>query len=102
MKLTELGHGKVKSLETACARVELRHRESAGWLDTAEYRRGVLSGIVGGDGESPSQGEGSDGSTQLVMETRAGQAGSGKHEPTFLRAIANQAKKSKDHRFRYL
>jgi hypothetical protein len=38
----------------------------------------------------------------LYKETRAGHAGSGKHEPTSLRAIANRAKESKHHRFRSL
>ena len=47
-------------------------------------------------------GEGPDGSTQPVKETRAGQAGSDQHEPTSLRAIANRAKESKHHRFRNL
>ena len=64
--------------------------------------RGVLSGIVVGDGESPSHGEGPDGSTQPAKETHAGQVGSGKREPTSLRGIANRARARKHHRFRDL
>ena len=87
---------------TACARVESSRREQPGRRETAGCRRGVLSGIVVCDGESPLHGEGPDGSTQPAQETRAGQAGSDNHEPTSLRAIANRARESKHHRFRNL
>ena len=76
--------------------------EQPGRRASAGCRRGVLSGIVVCDGESLLHGEGPDGSTQPVKETRAGHAGSGKHEPTSLRAIATRAKESKHHRFRNL
>jgi hypothetical protein len=76
--------------------------EQPGRRESAEYQRGVLSGIVVGDGESPLHGEGPDGSTPPIQETHAGHAGSGNHEPTSLRAIANRAKESKHHRFRNL
>jgi RNA-directed DNA polymerase len=102
MTLTELGHERVKSPATACARVESLSTERTGRLETAACQRGVLSGIVVGDGESPLHGEGPDGSTPPVQETRAGHAGSDQHEPTSLRAIANRAKESKHHRFRNL
>ena len=102
MKPTGLGHERVKSPATACARVESSSTERPGRRETAACRRGVLSGIVVGGRESRPQGEGPDGSTQPVQETRAGQAGSGKHEPTSLRAIANRARESKHHRFRNL
>ena len=102
MTLTELGHERVKSPETVWARAESSSRERAGRLVAAVSRGGVLSGIVVGDGESPLHGEGPDGSTQPAKETHAGQAGSDKHEPTSLRAIANRAKESKHHRFRNL
>ena len=102
MKPSERGHKKAKSPATACARVESSSMEQPGRRETAGCRQGVLSGIVVCDGESPVHGEGPDGSTQPVKETRAGQAGSGKHEPTSLRAIANRAKESKHHRFRNL
>jgi hypothetical protein len=49
---------------------------------------GVVSGIVLGDGESPSPGEGPDGSTPPAKETRAGQVGLEPHEPTSRRATA--------------
>jgi len=102
MKPTGLGHEKAMSPETACARVESSSMEQPGRRASAGCRRGVLSGIVVCDGESPLHGEGPDGSTQPVKETRAGHAGSGKHEPTSLRAIATRAKESKHHRFRNL
>jgi RNA-directed DNA polymerase len=102
MKPTELGHVRVKSLDTACARVEWLNRELSGRPATAACRRGVLSGIVVGDGESPSQGEGPDGSTQPAKETRAGHVGPDTHEPTSLRAIAKRARACKHHRFRDL
>jgi len=63
---------------------------------------GVLSDIVLRDWESQSQGEGSDGSTQLAKETYAGHDGPGIHKPTSLQGIANRAKTSQDHRFRNL
>jgi RNA-directed DNA polymerase len=102
MKSTERGHVRVKSLDTACARVEWPNRERSGRPQTAACRGGVLSGIVVGDGESPSQGEGPDGSTQPAKETRAGHVGSDPHEPTSLRAIAKRAQACKHHRFRDL
>ena len=102
MKPTGLGHEGVKSPETACARVESSNKERAGRRDAAGCRRGVLSGIVVGGRESRPHGEGPDGSTQPVQETRAGQAGSGKHVPTSLRGIANRARESRHHRFRNL
>jgi hypothetical protein len=89
MKPTGLGHEGVKSPETACARVESLNKERAGRRDAAVCRRGVLSGIVVGGRESRPHGEGPDGSTQLAKETRAGHAGSGKHEPTSLRGLSN-------------
>lgn len=102
MKPTGLGHARVMSPDTVCARVESSHMERAGRPVPAACRGGVLSGIVVGDGESPSHGEGPDGSTQLAQATPAGHAGSGYQEPTSLRAIANRAKESKHHRFRNL
>ena len=102
MKLAGLGHERVKSPDTACARVESSSMEFPGRRASAEYQRGVLSGIVVGGWESQPHGEGPDGSTQPTQETHAGHAGSGKHEPTSLRAIANRAKESKHHRFRNL
>ena len=102
MKPTELGHERVKSPDTACTRVDLVNKEGAGRPATAACQRGVLSGIVVGDGESPLHGEGPDGSTQPAKETRAGHAGSGKHVQTSLRGIANRAKESEHHRFRNL
>jgi hypothetical protein len=106
MKLTGLGHERVKSplvhRLAACARVESSNRERAGRRETAGCRQGVLSGRVVGDGESPSHGEGPDRSTQPAKETRAGHAGSGQHVPTSLRGIANRARESKRHRFRNL
>jgi len=102
MKPTEMGHERAMNPETACARVESSNREGAGRPESAACRGGVLSGIVVGGWESRPHGEGPDGSTQPAQETRAGQAGSGNHEPTSLRAIANRAKESKHHRFRNL
>ena len=102
MRLPVLGHERVMSLETAWARVESSSRELPGRPETAACCRGVLSGIVVGDGESPSQGEGPDGSTQPAQETRAGHAGSEQRERTSLEAIAIRAKESKHHRFRNL
>jgi len=102
MKPTEMGHERVKSPDTACARAESGITERAGRPATAACQRGVLSGIVVRDGESPLHGEGPDGSTQPAKETRAGHAGSGKHVPTSLRGIANRARESKHHRFRNL
>jgi RNA-directed DNA polymerase len=102
MKPVGLGHERVMSPDTACARVASSSMEHPGRRETAGCRQGVLSGIVVCDGESPLHGEGPDGSTQPVKETRAGHAGSGTHEPTSLRAIANRAKESKHHRFRNL
>ena len=61
MKLAALGHVKVKSLDTAWARVEALNMERSG--RRKPMPRGVLSSIVLRDGESPSQGEGLDGST---------------------------------------
>jgi hypothetical protein len=89
MKPTALGHERVKSPDTAWARVESWNRERTGRRETAACRRGVLSGIVVGGRESRPHGEGPDGSTQLAKETRAGHAGSGKHEPTSLRGLSN-------------
>ena len=63
MKPTELGHARVKSLDTAYARVEGPNRERTGRPGTAAWERGVLSGIVVGGWESQPQGEGPDGST---------------------------------------
>jgi hypothetical protein len=58
MKSSALGHERVKSplvhRLAAWARVELSNRERVGRRETAGCRRGVLSGIVVGDGESPS------------------------------------------------
>ena len=102
MKPTGLGHERVKSPDTACARVESSSMERPGRPATAVCRGGVLSGIVVGGWESQPHGEGPDGSTQPAKETRAGQAGSDHHEPTSLRGIANRAKGSKHHRFRNL
>jgi len=59
-----------------------------GGRETATRPWGVLSGIVLGDGESPSHGEGPDGSTPPAKETRAGQVGLDQHGPTSLRATA--------------
>ena len=92
MKPTELGHERVKSPATACARVEAWNTERTGRRENAASRRGVLSGIVVCDGESPLHGEGPDGSTQPAQETRAGRAGPGHHVPTSLRGIANRAR----------
>jgi len=102
MKPTELGHERVKSPATACARVESSNKERTGRRENAACRQGVLSGIVVSDGESPLHGEGPDGSTQPAKETRAGQVGPGHHVPTSLRGIANRARESKHHRFRNL
>ena len=102
MKSTGLGHGRVMSPDTACARVEFSNKERAGRPAGAGCRGGVLSGIVVGDGESPLHGEGPDGSTQPAQATPAGHAGSEYREPTSLRAIANRAKESRHHRFRNL
>lgn len=102
MKPTGLGHERVKSPDTACARVKSSNRERAGRRETTACRRGVLSGIVVCDGESPLHGEGPDGSTQPAQETRAGHAGPGQREPTSLRGIANRARESRHHRFRNL
>jgi len=82
-----LGHDRVMSPETAWARVESSSEEQPGRRFAAVYQRGVLSGIVVGGWESQPHGEGPDGSTQPTQETRAGHAGSGKREPTSLRAI---------------
>lgn len=49
---------------------------------------GVLSGILLRGRESRPHGEGPDGSTQSIKETRAGHVGLDKHEPTTLRGIA--------------
>ena len=84
MKPTELGHERVKSPATACARVEALTTERTGRRENAASRRGVLSGIVVGGRESRPHGEGPDGSTQPTQETRAGHAGSDQHEPTSL------------------
>jgi RNA-directed DNA polymerase len=97
-----LGHERVMSPETAWARVEALSREFPGRPETAGCCRGVLSGIVVGDGESPLHGEGPDGSTQSAKETHAGHAGSEHREPTSLQAIADRAKESRHHRFRNL
>lgn len=102
MKPTALGHERVKSPDTAWARVDSSNREHPGRPATAVCCRGVLSGIVVGGRESRPQGEGPDGSTQRAKETHTGQAGSEQHEPTSLQAIANRAKESKHHRFRNL
>lgn len=93
MKPTGLGHERVKSPDTACARVESSNRERTGRRETAGCRRGVLSGIVAGGRESRPHGEGPDGSMQLAKETRAGHAGSDQHEPTSLRGLSNWAVK---------
>jgi hypothetical protein len=95
MKPTGLGHERVKSPATACARVEAWSTERTGRRASAASRRGVLSGRVVSDGESPLHGEGPDGSTQPAQETRAGRAGPGHHVPTSLRGIANRARESK-------
>ncbi len=102
MTPTGLGHTRVMSPDTACARVASSSTECPGRPATAVCQGGVLSGLVVGDGESPLQGEGPDGSTQPAQETRAGQAGSDQHEPTSRRVIANRAKESKHRRFRNL
>jgi RNA-directed DNA polymerase len=102
MKLSALGHERVMSPDTLWARAESSNMEQPGRPATAACLRGVLSGIVVGDGESPSLGEGPDGSTQSAQETHAGHAGSDHHEPTSLRGIAHRAKESKHHRFRNL
>ena len=102
MKPTGLGHERVKSPDTACARVEASSMERPGRPATAVCQGGVLSGIVVGGWESQPHGEGPDGSTQPAKETRAGHAGSDQREPTSLRGIANRAKESKHHRFRNL
>ena len=102
MKPTGLGHERVKSPDTACARVEASSMARPGRPATAVCQGGVLSGIVVGGWESQPHGEGPDGSTQPAKETRAGHAGSDQHEPTSLRGIANRAKESKHHRFRNL
>jgi hypothetical protein len=52
MKPTGLGHERVKSPDTACARVESSSKERTGRRETAACRRGVLSGIVVGGRES--------------------------------------------------
>jgi hypothetical protein len=82
MKPTGLGHERVMSPETACARGESSSTELPGKPATAVCLGGVLSGIVVGDGESPLHSDGPDGSTQSAQETRTGQAGSDKHKPT--------------------
>ena len=102
MRPTGLGHERVMNPETACARVESSSREGAGRPEAAACRGGVLSGIVVGGRESRPHGEGPDGSTQPAKETHAGHVGSGIHEPTSLRGIANRAKACKHHRFRDL
>ena len=63
MTPTGLGHERVKSPDTAWARVESSSTERPGRSATATRRRGVLSGIVVGGWESQPQGEGPDGST---------------------------------------
>ena len=73
-----------------------------GGRETARRAWGVLSGRVLSGGESPLQGEGPDGSTQPVKETRAGHVGLEHHEPTSLQGRANRAKASKGHRFQNL
>lgn len=102
MRPSEIGHVKVRSLDTACARVDPRLKEGTGRLETAVCRGGVLSGIVVGDGESPLQGEGPDGSTQPAKETHTGHVGPEQGEPTSLRGIAKRARACKHHRFRDL
>lgn len=76
MKPTGLGHVRVKSPDTACARVDASSIEGPGRPATAVCQGGVLSGIVVGGSESQPQGEGHDGSMQPAQETRAGQVGS--------------------------
>jgi hypothetical protein len=71
MKPAALGHERVKSPHTACARVESLSTERTGRRATAGCRPGVLSGIVVGGRESRRQGEGPVGSPQLAKETRA-------------------------------
>jgi RNA-directed DNA polymerase len=90
--------GTIAKLESTV----LSENHAPGGPETATYPWGVLSGIVLGDGESPSQGEGPDGSTQSAKETRAGHAGLDQHGPTSLRGISQRAKQSKDHRFQNL
>jgi hypothetical protein len=51
---------------------------------------GVVSSVVLCDGESPSHGEGLDGSTQPGKDTHPGHVGPDQYEPTSLRAIANR------------
>jgi hypothetical protein len=72
----------------------LAENHAPGGPETAIYPRGVLSGIVLGGGESPSQGEGSDGSTQPEKETRAGQVGPEPRGQTSLQGISNRAKQN--------
>jgi hypothetical protein len=91
MRPVGLGHDRVKSPDTACARVESSSKERTGRRETAACRRGLLSGIVVGGRESRPHGEGPDGSMQLAKETRAGHAGSDQHEQTSLRGLSNWA-----------
>jgi hypothetical protein len=90
------GHGTILKPET------LADSHAPGGPETAINPWGVLSGIVLGARESRVHGEGPDGSTPLLKETRAGHAGLEQHEPTSLRGISNRAKESKDHRFQNL
>ncbi len=80
----------------------LSENHAPGGPETATRPWGVLSGIVLGGGESPLHGEGPDGSTQPVKETRAGHVGLEPHGPTSLRGIAHRATQSKDPRFQNL
>jgi hypothetical protein len=65
MAVTELGHvkDKIPGHGVGSAVVYLTGRSQVGQGDLPIYKRGVLSGIVLRGGESPSQGEGPDGST---------------------------------------
>ena len=51
---------------------------------------GVVSSVVLSDGESPSHGEGLDGSTSPGKDTHPGQGGPESDEPTSLRALATR------------
>jgi hypothetical protein len=70
----------------------LLENHEPGGRETAICPWDVLSGIVLGGGESPPHGEGPDGSTPPVKETRAGHGGLDKHEPT---RLAGNSKSSK-------
>ena len=83
--MSKLGNGTRLEPKT------LLENHGPGGRETARRPRGVLSGIVLGAWESHVHGEGPDGSTQPVKETRAGHVGLEPHGPTSLRGIANHA-----------